>query len=154
MSHCIHGDDSGQDQDVMLIVCDLYTVSVCDAEPFLGHFCDPLPSLADRIFMIQDIALNIQIRTVPDFHIPAITQRGNQGLSDYCHLLPFSIFDFHRILDGEQPLLDPAKGIPCHIQERICFADAKDFAIHPEYSLSVFIFDPKSSPIEIRSSRS
>ena len=96
--------------------------------------------------MVQDVASDIQVGAVPDVDTPAVAQGGDQGLPDHGHLLPIGIFDLHRILDGEQPLLDPAQRVPCHIQEHICFADAQDLAVHPEYSLAAFIFDPEIIP--------
>ena len=66
MRHHINGDRNGQDEDVILSIVDLDAVGVCKTEPFLGDFGNLIPSLLDGVFVVEDVALNIEVRSIVD----------------------------------------------------------------------------------------
>ncbi len=86
MRHHIDGDRDGQDENIILTGIDLHAVGIRQAEPFLRDFGDFVPTLFDRIFMVEKIALHIQVGTTFDFDIPFVAQRGDERLLDHGHL--------------------------------------------------------------------
>ena len=64
MRHLVDRDRDRQDQDVVLALLDLYTVGIRDAEPLLRDLGDLVAALADAVLVIEDVALNLEIRAV------------------------------------------------------------------------------------------
>ena len=70
-----------------------------------------------HFFIVKDDALYIQIEATLDLDILFVSQWGDERLLDYGHLFTARVFDFHRLLDRQQALLDLAELLPIHIFE-------------------------------------
>ena len=99
VSHHIDSDHDRQDENIILTGFDIHTVGIRQAEPFLRDFGDLVSALLDLILIVKDVALHIQVGTTFDYHIPFVTQWGDQRLLDYGHLFALRVFDFHRFFD-------------------------------------------------------
>ncbi|HRV94819.1 MAG TPA: hypothetical protein P5526_21850, partial [Anaerolineae bacterium] len=88
MSHHVDDDGYRQQEDVILARLDLYAVAVTNTEPLLGHLGDLISTFTDFVLMVQDVALNLQVRAISYLHHPAVTQRRDQGFLN--HRQPFT----------------------------------------------------------------
>src|SRR5580658_6755658 len=82
--HLVDHGGRGQDQDVVLAWCHLDPVSVPDPEPPLGDFRDPVPVSLNRVLVVDDIALDVQVRAV-NLDDPALALRCDHGLLDHSY---------------------------------------------------------------------
>src|SRR5947208_13978910 len=62
MGHRVDHCRGSEDQDVVLTWRDLHAVGVTDPEPALGHLGHPLSVALDRVLMVDDVALDPQVR--------------------------------------------------------------------------------------------
>ena len=101
VSHHVHCDRDGKDENIVLPILDLHSIGVGQAEPLLRNFSNLGPSLLHRILMVKDISLHIEIGSVMDLHIPLIPEGSDERLLDRGNVLAVRILDHHRILDGQ-----------------------------------------------------
>ncbi len=66
MRHHVDRNCHSQNENIVLPFANLHAIGIREAEPFLGHFCDLIAPFIDRIFMVKDITLNIQIGSASD----------------------------------------------------------------------------------------
>ena len=61
MCHLVDAGGNGKDEDIVLPWFDLYTVGIANTEPSLGHLGYFVPSFADGVLVIKNIALHLQV---------------------------------------------------------------------------------------------
>jgi hypothetical protein len=61
MSHLVDARGDRQDEDIVLPGLDLHTVGITHPEPLLGNLGHLSPALTDGVFMIENIALHLQV---------------------------------------------------------------------------------------------
>src|SRR5215471_3793083 len=141
MGHRVDHRGGGDDQDVILARRYLDSVGVTDPEPPLGHLGDPLPVPLDRVLVVDDIALNPQVRAVFDLDLPALAQRRDHGLLDQGHPVPARILDLHAVLDPQHALLDLAQFVTVHVLEPDGLAYPQRLAVQLEHALAPVVLD-------------
>jgi len=62
MRHRVDDRGRGQDQDVVLAGHDLDPVGVADPEPPLGDLGDLVPVALDRVLVLDEVAVGVQVR--------------------------------------------------------------------------------------------
>src|SRR6516225_8105593 len=78
--HGIDGDRGGEHHHRIMAGRDLDAVRIGDAEPLLGHsrYCG-VP-VVERVLVVEDVALHVQVRAVTDLDHPAVAKRRDEGL--------------------------------------------------------------------------
>src|SRR5690554_6396455 len=71
-----------KDQCVVLSRGNLHAVGVPDPEPLLRDLGDPVPPGADPVLVVQDVSLDIHLRSVSHPDRPPVAERGDQGFFD------------------------------------------------------------------------
>ena len=72
MSHLVDTNRHSQNNNIVLARIDLYSISVANAKPLfrdLGHL---IPALADGVFVIQNITLNLKIGAILDLDCKSV----------------------------------------------------------------------------------
>ena len=111
-------------------------VGVPDPEPPLGDLGDRVSATLDRVLVVDDIALDVQVRAASTLTI----QRSRTGVImaflTMAMRLPRWILDLHAVLDPEHAFLDLAQFVPVHVLEQQRLADPQGLAVHLEYALT------------------
>src|SRR5260221_1908135 len=128
----LHGHGGCQDDHVVLTRLDLDTIRVRHAEPLLRHFGDFVAVGVQGVLVIQNIALNLQVRAVAHVDGPPLTQRCDKGLLNGSKSLAAGSLDHHRILHPQHALLDLAELTPVWVLEDERVAHAQCLAVHLE----------------------
>jgi hypothetical protein len=139
-----HGVEHGgrrQDQDVVLVRGHLDAIGVPDPEPALGHFGDLRPVAFDLVFVVDDVALDVQVLAVLDLDDPSFAQWRDQGLLDDREPVPVWPFDLHAVLDVQHPFLDLDQLAPVHVLEHNGLADPQRLAVELVHALAALVFD-------------
>jgi hypothetical protein len=143
MSHLIYTDRDSQYHDIILANFNFYSIGVTHAKPLLGDLCHLVPSLADGVLVIQDVALNFQVRTILDFDGESVAYWTNDGFFDHGNLITIGIFNFHAVLYTQFAFLNLGQYIPIPVFELQRVTYAHCFAIYLECLLALGVFDPK-----------
>src|SRR5271169_4029075 len=121
---------------------DLDTVGVSDPEPLLRYLCRFGAAVLDRVLVVEDVALHLEVRTIGHLHGPAVAQRRDQSLLDRGDPVPVPVFDLHRVADMEHVLLDLHQFRAMGVLEDQCLAQPQGFAVHLVDPLAPVVLDP------------
>src|SRR5215472_12876123 len=122
MSHHIEGDRRRKNQHIILAGLDLDAIGVGYPEPLLGHLGDFMSAILYGVFVVENIALHIQIRTIAHLDRPALAYGGDESLLHHGQILTVWPLDLHRILYPQHSLLDLAELMSLWILEDQCVA--------------------------------
>ena len=141
MSHLVDARGDRQDEDIVLPGLDLHTVGITHPEPLLGNLGHLIPALTDGVFMVENIALHLQVGPTFDLDCPALTQGCDQSLLDHGYLIPTGALDFHAILDAQHALLDIGQLRTSAVLENERLTHSQGLTIHFEYLLTAVVFN-------------
>src|SRR5215211_3840845 len=130
-------DRGRQDQDIVLSGGNLDAIGVAHAEPLLrdrGH-------IADAVFVVQDVALNLEVRTIADLDGEALPKRGDHRLVHHRHALAAGPLDLHRVADAGDSFLDRADLVALHVAKDQGVPHPQGLAIDFEGALTMVVLD-------------
>ncbi len=70
MSHHVQHDGDGQNQYIVLVGSNLHSVGIADAKPALGDFGNDVIVSVNLVFVIYDVAPDMQIGLAGAFNGP------------------------------------------------------------------------------------
>ena len=79
--------------------------------------------------MVEDVPGHLEVGPVADVDDVPVAKGSDQGLLDVGKGLAMRPFDFHRALDSQHPLLDPAQFGPGHVAKHQRVADPQGLAV-------------------------
>src|SRR5439155_7360339 len=140
--HLVQDGCDGQHQRGVLPGGDLDPVGVSDPEPLLGHLGHRGPAVLDGVLVVDDIALDVQVRAVRHLDGPPVAQRGDQRLLYRRDGVPARVLDLHRVPYPGHALLDLQQLPAVAIFEDQRLADPQGLAVDLEDPLALVVLDP------------
>ena len=129
MGHGVDDRGNGQEQHIILAGRDLDPVGIPGPEPSFGHLGDLGPVALDGVLVVDDVALDVQVRAVLHFRYPSFPQRRDHGFFDDRDPLPVRPFDLHAVPQMQHPFLDLAQLTAVHVLEQDGLPDAQRLAV-------------------------
>ena len=117
-------------------------VSVPDPEPPLGDLGDLVPVALDRVLMVDDVALDVEVRAVFDLDDPALAHRRDlMAFWTMAMRLPpgSSISMLSSTRNMRSWILHSSR--PCMSSNNQRLADPQSLAIHLEHVLTAIVLD-------------
>src|SRR5215469_9298074 len=141
VGHGVDDRGDGQHQDVVLTREHLDPVGVPDPEPALGDLGDLVVVALDRVLVVDDVAVGVQVGAVLQLGHPPLAERRDHGLVDHGDPFPVRPLDLHAVPDVQHPLLDLGQLVPVHVLEQDRLADPQRLAVEPEHALAAVVLD-------------
>ena len=129
MGHGVDHGGGGEDEDVVLAGEHLDSVGVADPEPPLGDLGDLVPVAFDRVFVVDDVPLDLHVRAVVGLDLPALAERVDHGLLDQRGAAAVRPLDLHAVPDAQHAFLDLVQLAPVHVLELDGLADPQGLAV-------------------------
>src|SRR5512137_513287 len=139
----IDGDRGRQDQNVVLPRLDLHAVRDAQAEPLLGRLRDLAAALLEGVFVIEDVALNVDVRSALNVQHKARAQRRDHRLLEAGIRRAARAFDVHRVAHARDLLLNLAQFAAGAIFKDQRAAHAQRLAVYFIDLLAAPVFDPE-----------
>src|SRR5215813_1840939 len=141
VGHGVDHGGGGQDQDVVFAGGHLDPVAVPDPEPSLGNLGDLGSVALDRVLVVHEVTVGMQVRAVFEVDLPPFAQRRDQGFVYHGHPVTVWPLDLHAVPDVQHPFLDLAQLAAVHVLEQDRLAEPQRLAIELEHPLAVVVFD-------------
>ena len=129
MGHGVDDRGNGQEQHIILAGRDLDPVGIPGPEPSFGHLGDLGPVALDGVLVVDDVALDVQVRAVFHLRYPPLPQRRDHGFFDDRDPLPVRPFDLHAVPQMQHPFLDLAQFTAVHVLEQDGLPDPQRLAV-------------------------
>src|ERR1700746_3664842 len=141
MDHVVQHRDAGQDQNVVFTRSHFDPVRITDPEPSLGDLGDLCAVALDPVLVVDDVALDVQIRAAFELDDPPFPQRRDHGLLDHRDPVPVRSLDLHTVFEAQHAFLDLAELAPVHVLEQDRLADPQGLAVKLEHPLAAVVLD-------------
>ena len=141
MGHGVDDRGNGQEQHIILAGRDLDPVGIPGPEPSLGHLGGLGPVALDGVLVVDDVALDVQVRAVFHLRYPSLPERLDHGLVDHRDPVPVRPFDLHAVPQMQHPFLDLAQLTAVHVLEQDGLPDPQRLAVQLEDMLALLVLD-------------